>query len=71
MKIFYAVFVIVYMCVFGLIFYSVIRWLGVFIADRKDLQRRKRYASICGICMLIIVISMIASFVINFRRNTM
>ena len=38
------------------VFYSVIRWLAVFIADRQDTKRRKKYAIMCAVCILILIL---------------
>ncbi|MCR5001251.1 MAG: hypothetical protein K6A71_05600, partial [Lachnospiraceae bacterium] len=54
-----------------LMVYSIIRWIGVFIADRKDIKRRKKYSWLCLACMGIMILALFASFVIAFKRNTM
>ena len=71
MKIYEIAFVVLILGTFGLMFYSVIRWIAVLIADRSDIKRRKKYSIMCLISMVIIVLSMVISFIINFKRNTM
>ncbi|MBR4719663.1 MAG: hypothetical protein IKP31_05410 [Lachnospiraceae bacterium] len=48
-----------------------IRWIAVFIADRSDIKRRKKYAWIYLACMGIMVLAMLAGFIFTFERNTM
>ena len=62
---------IVICCVFGLLFFSVIGWLVCMIIDRQNIKRRKKYATMCLIAMLALVLLMLVSFIINFKRNTM
>jgi cytochrome bd-type quinol oxidase subunit 1 len=65
------VFPIFYSGVCLLMFYSVIRWVAVFIADRNDIKRRKKYAWICLACMGIMVLAVLVGFIMTLRRNTM
>ena len=65
------VFPIFMLGVFGTMLYSVVRWLMVMASDRGNTDKRKKYARICLICMLLIVAAMVVGFVISFKRNTM
>ena len=56
---------------FALIIFSVIAWLVCMLIDRENVARRKKYATLCLIAMLALVAIGIASFIINFKRNTM
>ena len=56
MEIIINIFPIFYTGIYLLMFYSVIRWIAVFIADRKDIKRRKKYALIYLGCMGIMVL---------------
>ena len=71
MDFFNTVFVVFMLGTFGLMFYSVIRWIGVFLADRRDMARRKKYSIMCLISFVIIALVMFISFIVNFKRNTM
>ena len=71
MDILNVVFPIIMMCVFVMMFYSIVRWLMVMASDRKNTDKRKKYARMCLICMLIIVAALFIGFVISFKRNTM
>ena len=57
--------------IFGLMFYSLIRWVVVFIVARDDKARRKKYAIMCLISIVMIAFMMISSFIVNFNHNTM
>lgn len=57
--------------IFLLILYSVIRWVGAMVADRKNEEKRKKYARMCAIGILILVVAMILGFIVNYSRNTM
>ncbi|MCR5002243.1 MAG: hypothetical protein K6A71_10660 [Lachnospiraceae bacterium] len=65
------VFPVFYTCICFLMLYSVIGWIAVFITDRKDIKRRKKYAWICLACMGIMIFALLAGFIITFKRNTM
>lgn len=56
---------------FGLLFFSVVGWLVCMLIDRQNVERRKKFATMCLIAMLALVALMIVSFIINFKRNTM
>lgn len=71
MSFFNIIFVIMILCAFGLMFYSVIRWLAIILVSRKDKERRKKYAIMCACAMAFIVCSMMISFIINLKRNMM
>ena len=71
MAFFNSVFPVFYMGVIILLNYSIIRWIAVVISDRKALDRRKKYARLCLICMLVIALMLFLSFVINFNNNRM
>lgn len=56
---------------FSLEFFSVIAWLVCMLTDRKNLQRRKKYATMCLVSIVALILIMIVSFILNFKRNTM
>lgn len=53
------------------IIYSVIRYLGVFIGDRKNIGRRKRYAHICLICTAMLAALFVISILLSLKSNNM
>ena len=66
-----AIFPFVMLGIFGTMLYSVVRWLMVMASDRTNTDKRKKYARLCLICMLLIAVAMVVGFVITFKRNTM
>ena len=64
-------FTVFMMATFGLLLFSVIGWLVVFLVDRQNVVRRKKFAIMCLISVGIIVLAMVVSTVITFRRNSM
>jgi hypothetical protein len=71
MEILYTVFPFFYTGMVLLLMYSIIRWIAVVIADRKALDRRKKYARLCLFCMIVIALMGFLSFVISFNHNRM
>ena len=53
------------------IIYSVIRYLGVFIGDKKNIGRRKRYAHICLICTAMLAALFVISILLSLKSNNM
>lgn len=53
------------------IIYSVIRYLGVFIGDRKNIGRRKRYAHICLICTAMLAALFVISILLSLKSYNM
>ncbi len=62
--------IIVTASILGII-YSVIRYLGVFIGDRKNIGRRKKYAHICLICTVILAVLFVISILLSLKSNNM
>ena len=71
MSFFEKAFVIFSLGTFGLMFYSVIRWIAVFLSDRSDIARRKKYAIMCLISIVIIILVMAVSFIVSIQKNSM
>lgn len=63
--------VIVVSCLWVLFFYSIIRWGITFVLDRSNTDKRKKYARLCLICILIMGFLMLISLAINIKRNMM
>ena len=53
------------------IIYSVIRYLGVLIGDRKNIGRRKKYAHICLICTAMLAVLFVISILLSLKINNM
>ena len=53
------------------IIYSVIRYLGVLIGDRKNIGRRKKYAHICLICTAMLAVLFVISILLSLKSNNM
>ena len=53
-----------------LIVYSAIRWVGVLGADRDHEGKRKKYAKMCLVGILLLAAVTLIGFIVNFSRNT-
>lgn len=62
--------IIVTASILGII-YSVIRYLGVLIGDRKNIGRRKKYAHICLIYTVILAVLFVISILLSLKSNNM
>ena len=62
--------IIVTASILGII-YSVIRYLGVLIGDRKNIGRRKKYAHICRICTAMLAVLFVISILLSLKSNNM
>lgn len=62
--------IIVTASILGII-YSVIRYLGVLIGDRKNIGRRKKYAHICLICTAMLAVFFVISILLSLKSNNM
>lgn len=62
--------IIVTASILGII-YSVIRYLGVLIGDRKNIGRRKKYAHICLICTAMLAVLFVISILLSLKSNNM
>lgn len=62
--------IIVTASILGII-YSVIRYLGILIGDRKNIGRRKKYAHICLICTAMLAVLFVISILLSLKSNNM
>lgn len=69
MDFFNTIYMVLFLGCAGLLFGSIILWIATVITDRENEEKRKKYAKIVLIIMILAVLMGVAIFIINFKRN--
>ena len=63
------IFPFIFMILFGVQMYSVIGWIVTVITDRHNIDKRKKYATMCLTVMVIFAVILVCSLAYNIHRN--
>lgn len=63
------IFPFIFMILFGVQMYSVIGWIVTVITDRHNIDKRKKYATMCLTVIMILAVIFVCSLAYNIHRN--